>query len=65
MLTCYLLFVLKYYLFQIFYFFVLTQKSNKKSQGSREKAKIYFVTLQEEAYYFAVYLSWTQTYELL
>ena len=28
------------------YFFVLTQKSNKKSQGCWKKAKIYFITLK-------------------
>jgi len=31
---------------EIFYFFVLKQKSNKKIQGSREKAKISLVPLQ-------------------
>jgi len=40
----------KFWLFNFFlvrtYFFVLTQKSNKKSQGIREKAKISLVTLQ-------------------
>jgi len=28
------------------FFFVLTQKRNKKSQGCRKKAKIYFIALQ-------------------
>jgi len=34
----------------VIYFFVLKQKSNKKIQGSREKAKIYFVSLQRRSH---------------
>jgi len=37
------------YLFEIFYFFVLIQKSNKKNQGHRKMAKIFFVALQQKS----------------
>jgi hypothetical protein len=33
------------------YFFVLKQKSNKKIQGFRKKAKIYFIPLQRNSYH--------------
>jgi|SRR6266540_3034809 len=54
-----------YFFLLVIYFFVLTQKSNKKSQGRQKWLKFTAFRYSEEAYYVAIDFYSVETYELL